>query len=78
MIKENATMVISQYDIDRLQEALNKEIAQRASLSGRPLGARRARCTTVCVPMYTFKGTEESELMVTHDLVAQYSHQAGA
>ena len=73
MIKENATMIVSQYDIDRLQKALDNELKKRAELSGEPIetvNAKQGSTATICVPMETFKRSEDSELMVTSDLCA--------
>lgn len=73
MIKENATMIVSQYDIDRLQKALDKELAQRARMQNEPLETvivKEGRSATICVPMQTFKRSENSQLMVTTDLMA--------
>ena len=73
MIKENATMIVSQYDIDRLQKALDNELKKRAELSGEPIETvivEQGRSATICVPLHTFKRSEASELMVTSDLCA--------
>jgi len=73
MIKENATMIVSQYDIDRLQKALDKELAQRARMQNELLETvivKEGRSATISVPMQTFKRSEDSQLMVTTDLMA--------
>lgn len=73
MIKEKATMIVSQYDIDRLQEALDKELAQRARMQNELLETvivKEGRSATICVPMEIFKRSENSNLMVTTDLMA--------
>ena len=64
MIKENATMIVSQYNIDRLQKALDEELARRSNLSGLSTETHRDRGATICVPMETFKSSEDSALMV--------------
>jgi len=72
MIKEKATMIVSQYDIDRLQKALDKELKKRAELSGELLETvivKQGRSATICVPMHTFKGSASGQLMVTTDHV---------
>ena len=63
-------MIVSQYDIDRLQKALNKELAQRAAVQKELFSVKESRSATICVPMETFKKSEDSELMVTTDLIA--------
>jgi len=73
MITENATMIISQYELDRLQKALDNELKKRAELSGELLETvivKEGRSATICVPMHTFKSSEDSKLMVTSDLCA--------
>lgn len=66
-------MIVSQYDIDRLQKALDKELAQRARAQNELLETvivKEGRSATICVPMEIFKRSENSNLMVTTDLMA--------
>jgi len=73
MIKENATMIVSQYELDRLQKALDNELKKRAELSGELIETvivEQGRSATICVPMHVCKESEDSKLMVASDLCA--------
>ena len=65
-------MIVSQYDIDRLQKALDKELAQRACTQNELLETvivKQGRSATICVPMQIFEGSASGRLMVTTDHV---------